>query len=350
VAGTAHFLVTPLHTYQRRLEPRDLAAALAGTHLYIVTRRPRTTVTTSGGTFGAERMHAHTRDAVDGQPLSFVTDRITSPRTSHESSYWRGYVRGRVVHGEAWHLAALLSDRQEEACWHEVLYAGQAFGRDGTRNTGDRLATHATLQRIYEDHAASEWDIFVTPLIVDNLLASNDDHIPDDGGGLHGELMDAILNGRRDEVARTTVNVIEHMLIAYFQPVYNDRLRDWNDVSHFSALRDSGFRLLWIQLQTLHELAQFCSSARPAARTHAIVGEVPRVLHGTGFTIGAAGELPQPPRGIAAALVSSAAQIDRHAQTAVGLLTVFGEEGPARRVPPPSRPLRPPSADGLAPR
>jgi len=329
MAGTALYEVGALHTYQRALENDGIRAALQESHLYIVSRRPRTTVTVARAGLGRPRLVTRTRDVRSAQDIVLSTDAVQDPTSRSDDAYWSGIVNGAPVHGEAWHLAALLSDRATSISAHEVLYVGQAYGTAGSRHTGHRTSSHSTLQKIYEDHRAREWDVFVTPLVVGKLLSLNDDHIDDAIGGLEGGLLESILQHERNTVAENTVDVVEHLLISYFRPKYNKKLLDWVDAKHLAPLRNGGYRLVSVQLQALHELAAFFSATRTSPhRSHRILAEVPALPEGTEFTIGGWDEVDLPEISGIALLAAATATTSELARSSSGILRVFGDSGP----------------------
>lgn len=327
VAGTIIYQVEPLHTYQRRLEPDELRGALEGTHLYVVSRRRRTTVLLQPQRSGPARLVTTTHDGPKGAPIRHATEAIAEAEVFYDGAYWRGCWQGRAVHGEAWHLAALISDRDTAVCRHEVLYIGRSFGRDGERHAGDRLGDHATLQKIYEDNQASDWDVFVTPLLVERSETINDDHIYDDdlGPSSWGEVAE---DGGWLVSRKVTVFTLEHLLISYFRPRYNQVLLKWRNAKHFGPIREKGYRLLMIQLQTLHALSAFFTQSRPAARTHAIVAEVPASHNATTFEIGTWDDVALHPGSLMHSTVLGARWIAEMSDHAPGLLKVFGDHGP----------------------
>lgn len=326
VAGTIIYQVEPLHTYQRRLEPEELRGALEGTHLYVVSRRRRTTVHLQQRS-GQTRLMTRTHDGPQGTPIRHVTDSIDEAEVLYDGAYWRGRCQNTSVHGEAWHLAALLSDRDTEVCRHEVLYVGQSFGRDGSRHVGDRVRAHATIQKIYEDNQASDWDVFVTPLLVERSDTISDDHIYDDDSGPRS-WGKAAADGGWPVSHKATVSTLEHLLISYFRPRYNQVMLKWCNAKHFGPIRADGYRLLMVQLQTLHALSAFFTQWRPAARTHAIVAEVPASLNATTFEIGTWDDVTLHPGSLMHPAVAGARWIAEMSDRAPGLLRLFGDHGP----------------------
>lgn len=320
--------MSPLHTYQRRLTNDELESALEDVHLYLISRRPRTTVRVESQPPGLNRLVATVQQQVPGKEREYETAEVSSPVVHHSGAYWEGSLAGERVHGEAWHLAALLSGRESSVSTHEVLYVGRAYSEDGGRHVANRTSNHSTLQKIYETHHASEWDIFITPLIVEEMLSFNDDHIDDFDEGLAGGLFESELEGDRAEIAKSTVYVVEHLLIAYFVPGYNRQLLQWGEAKHMAPFRESGFRLFVVQLQSLHDLTRFFSKRRPEALTHAIFAEIPGIQSSTGFGIGTSEELGESSTLISPILHSVGRSIAGQAQLSPGLLNVFGDYGP----------------------
>ena len=108
---------------------------------------------------------------------------------------------------------------------YEILYVGQAFGKDGKRIATNRLGAHETLQEIYSDCNMKYPDREIWLLILPfdwNVLSSfanasidvkkDDAHIQE------------ILSNPLDE--KQITNLIEGALIKHFYPKYNVRLKD----------------------------------------------------------------------------------------------------------------------------
>jgi hypothetical protein len=148
VAGTLWYRLNVEHVYQRRFgDSESLAEALAASHWYIISRRPTV------------RIIADTV-RLDDQILTvdFITrDNLTSPeqvyafgsdfrqlgfphdfRTYSDGAYFSVAVGDKLIHGDAWALASLLSAASRDIARQEVLYIGQAFGPGGTGNAWER--------------------------------------------------------------------------------------------------------------------------------------------------------------------------------------------------------------------
>lgn len=108
---------------------------------------------------------------------------------------------------------------------YEILYIGQAFGKDGKRIATARLGAHETLQEIYSDCNMKypdreiwllllpfEWNVLSSVANAPINVTNDNAHIQD------------VLSNPLDE--RQVVNLIEGALIKHFYPKYNIRLKD----------------------------------------------------------------------------------------------------------------------------
>ncbi len=118
-----------------------------------------------------------------------------------------------------------------EARHHDVLYVGQAFGRDGERTAWDRLKSHSTLQRILAE-AAPDRQVWLTLAAVTDVQGAQLMHAPDgtpESRDAEKERDMRIIKAIYHDDSfrdRDSVALAEAGLIRYFQPPYNVRLRD----------------------------------------------------------------------------------------------------------------------------
>ena len=328
MAGTVLYEISTLHTYQRRLVTTALIEALEHSHLYVISRRPRSLVRTRTSIIGLrQKLITTTRAKINTKPVSHRVKWVITPRVSHDGAYWQGTIRNQAVHGEAWHLAALASDRDSGVCAHEVLYIGKSFEPDGRGNTNTRTNSHSKLQAIYERHQVSNWDIFVTPLQVEYGTYFSDDHIQDISEGPN---IQYLLDRYADPVnfARQTVGLIEHLLISYFRPGWNEKLLDWTKATNHHRLAANDFRLVTAQFQGANELPQFWSETRPQARTHAIAAQVPGSSETSQFKIGTLEDLGSAAGPVIKMIQESSRSVTTAAEGSAGLLRIFGDDSP----------------------
>lgn len=110
----------------------------------------------------------------------------------------------------------------------EVLYVGQSYGRAG-RSAVDRLRSHSTLQRIPGELMYSQLDdevaLFLFPYAPGRLFAKMD---PAATAQVQGEEDRARFGNAVDRglSEKQEIAVIEAGLIRYFQPPYNEKLKD----------------------------------------------------------------------------------------------------------------------------
>jgi hypothetical protein len=120
----------------------------------------------------------------------------------------------------------------------EVLYVGQAYGKDGKRTAPQRLGHHETLQKIYAEaiHRSPEMDIWIVLFSFDEwILASFDSRTDTFGTTPEEDLehMEKVLHTEVTEGQR--INYTEAAMIRYFQPQYNIEFKDsFPDQKHTS--------------------------------------------------------------------------------------------------------------------
>lgn len=286
MAGTLYVGLEAPHTYQRRFATPDIDAMLASSHLYLVTRAPA--VRASIAEKVDEQSVAMTltcRGCADRSVLIGPSELEPSLTLLGDGAYWvltSAIDNARLVHGSAWAYAVAMHVPRLNHLplrEHQVLYVGKAYGRPTslggtTRNSSDRLAAHSTLQRIYEDHAGSDFDVFVTPLLMGERFFTNDDYIDDDEPGpLLDELEQVGLLQKTAAGEAVVVGITEEALVAYFKPEYNDLLKTWGQTTTTSAaaVMRTELRVLTVVLQAWEGLADFFSTSRPdPARAHLV--------------------------------------------------------------------------------
>ncbi|MFE3187692.1 hypothetical protein ACFXHA_01705 [Nocardia sp. NPDC059240] len=288
MAGTLVYRLRVEHIYQRRFDSADLAVALRFSHWYIITRRPITKIVAESVRIDDQILTAdfstHTLDGVarvgtsgsDFEQLGGVRDF----RVYADGAYFSMYVGDQLVHGDAWALASLLSGAESDIAGQEVMYIGQAFGDDGSSNAWHRTQNHKKLQRIYEDHVDSGYEIFVAPLAFEDGQWTSDDHIDDsEQGPSLEEYLKTFRTSAGNPITSTAVDLIEHSLISYFVPPYNEKLTEWragDPTLAMQAMRSAGFRLLQVILDGWGGLARFHSAQSSALlRSHVISQDIP---------------------------------------------------------------------------
>ena len=354
MAGTLIFGIEALHIYQRRFTTQALLAALKGCHLYFISRRPAARILSSSilSKPYAAKVTVRTRISIDGPDRDHRM--LITPPTGEPMSEFQTYMDGsyfsfrsgsQLVHGDAWALASLILKASEEIASQEIMYIGQAFGKDGKRDVAARLSSHETLPKIYEDYLSDGWDVFVTPMRLTYTAFESDDHIDDaddgpnlfadsTGEGYYGTFVDS---DDHQTALKPAIDITEHALISHFTPPYNRKLLEWRasaPTEDMRRMKQAGFRLLSVHLDGWGGLARFYSASQPSrVRSHYVSHDIP----------------PSPnkssSRGVTAQALSSwrpeahmvkfgHADFASRAETAGVVLRIFGDEAPAIRRPP----------------
>ncbi|WP_157236784.1 hypothetical protein [Promicromonospora sukumoe] len=332
MTGTLMVSTEAVHTYQRRFSTSTLALAVGAANLYIVTRRPRTRIVDYSNKVATFSIGNDDSTMVDARLPSEIYKFSADP----SGQYFKFHIESKFAHGESWALATLLSNAHPIFSRHEVLYIGKA------EDVGARLKRHSTLQQIYEDHATTEWDIFVTPLIISATEFVNADHIenPSVANPQHGFLEEFFeWFGKRNGGRATngTINLAEHAMISYFRPKYNNLLKVWSGQRkspEMEFLWRVGFRLATFRVQGAFELARFETTSTRALRSHSIACEIPDNPRESGFGAMHIEEIPHSGDDYFYQVMANMAQgVDDFNEQSSPSLTVFGDP-PALATPP----------------
>ena len=347
MAGSLGYSIKVAHVYQRQFDSKSLDVALADSHLYLISRRPAVRIDKSSVRLyeGRITFDIVTRKSVRSMPeshslmLNFEPGiEIEDFRTYSNNAYFSFRANRILVHGDAWTLASLASNARDDLATQEVLYVGQAYGRDGSGNSWRRTRRHSTLQKIYEDHSEEDWDIFVSSLVVVGAFRSTEDHIDDIKGSTpailrtHGK--DPFYDKRRKEVLPTSIDLIEHALIFYFSAPYNELLKEWRidrPTVAIGKMKSAGLRLLQIYLDGWQSLARYYSRETEQSRGHLVLLAVetdsnsdnPRVNYD-----------PNIHNWRLAFRISSYKELLSAAETSNVALNIFGDQAPRIRRPP----------------
>jgi hypothetical protein len=350
MAGTLHYRLKVDHVYQRRFsslsDSSALATALRSSHWYIITRRPSVRIVGDSVQVHDNMLTADfvTREnpADPERVYTFGSDfygtgELRDFQVYSDGAYFSVDVGGELFHGDAWALASFLSTADPGIARQEVLYVGKAFGEDGSQNAWKRTQKHMKLQRIYEDHVNDAYEVFIAPLSLEQGLMASDDHIDDTEDGPSLTAYHSTFGTVEGRLLEASVDVVEHALIAYFVPPYNEKLTEWRasrPTEDMDAMRAAGFRLIHVHLSGWWGLARFHSAQEPQGpRGHFISHDIP----------------PNPVRsarrGISAPEISEwriGARLARDGQqifegwedASAVVLRAFGDEAPVERKPP----------------
>lgn len=142
----------------------------------------------------------------------------------------------------------------DRVCEFEVLYIGQAFGKDGERIATDRLQSHSTLQKILTDYYSSHPDKQLHVALFEftpQIHASFDGLTRKDTATNQEEndhLNDVISNPLK---YNQIINITEAAMINYFKPTYNkDFVDNFPDAGHkgYRQYYDLDYNILVVEI------------------------------------------------------------------------------------------------------
>jgi len=136
-------------------------------------------------------------------------------------------------------MAAQRLNNEQDAIGFEVLYIGQAYGKDGSRNALDRLLKHETLQKIAVKGIPNGYRLTLllpeiqpgnTMFTVFNPRAKDKEQ----GTQRISSGLDKLFNTNEAE----RITLYEASLIRYFQPKYNKEFKDSFPSTNMKVLAD----------------------------------------------------------------------------------------------------------------
>lgn len=158
----------------------------------------------------------------------------------HEDGHW--YLANSAT-GETYvwshDTAVQRLNNEQDAIGFEVLYIGQAYGKDGSRNALDRLLKHETLQKIAVKGIPDGYRL--TLLLLETQPATTMFTIfnpwakeKDQGAQRISKGLDKLFNTSEAE----RITLYEASLIRYFQPKYNKEFKDSFPSTNMKVLAD----------------------------------------------------------------------------------------------------------------
>ena len=257
-----------------------------GCHLYLVSRRPKTYVMPQsvrirrGGVRGKLVVEGSSNrtTVLFGAPFSFTA---VAEQLKWVGEVTRDYFQivGKrsgycYLHGDTWAFALLASGWTQELAEQEVLYVGQAFGKEGERTALDRILSHKTIQRIYADHQSTTFDIFITFLqISEGASLIQLGSLESFASVEHVNVAPLVASSLRPDVGRVReqVALAEAALISYFKPEYNQQHKKAfpGKGSPLALTLDKrGYTNLAVSLSDGETGVRFWSAQRQSSRYH----------------------------------------------------------------------------------
>jgi hypothetical protein len=257
MVGMLNWSINPVHTFQQRFEISDYNQLFGSSRFYIVSRRPTVRLDMRRVKVCRNKLRlAFESRTLDGRSISLVREvpRRVLGRFDPPSAWYdlkvQDYSDGtyfslthgpsgvHLFHGDTWTLGSLLAGPDVEWSQQEVLYVGQAFGRDGRRHVLERIREHKRIQEIYSRELTSEYDVFLTPCEFGDTLFTNYDDLMDPQDELFDiNFLFEVSKPSSSQMLGLIIDVVEHAIISYFEPAYNVKLRKWNVSAPTAAMR-----------------------------------------------------------------------------------------------------------------
>ncbi|WP_248966275.1 hypothetical protein [Sphaerisporangium perillae] len=246
-------LVCTPHKFGRQREIEMVSPDdLEGCHIYVVSQQPRLSIDSDSVVFTKSKFSATLRVQRADKFDEYRISRPSSPEQagfSYRSEWPYDFMQILDDRGELFFTAPValfireykVSGLPVSLYEQEVLYVGQAFGKDGERTAFDRLRSHSTLQRIYSELPPDKeiWlslcritDAALSGTMTPHLLAE----IEDDEENATRTVDMLRWAEDRDFLSREGIALTEAALIRFFQPKYNKIFRDnFPDPQHVST-------------------------------------------------------------------------------------------------------------------
>lgn len=144
----------------------------------------------------------------------------------------------------------------------EVLYIGQSYGKEGSRNALYRLPDHKTFQKIYFESNKNhpDKDVWIILCSFEKSVITTIDPVQNNYGVSIEEsdrhlfnVCNIVMNDDAGITEKQSINFTEAALIRYFQPEYNEKFKNiFPDHSHssYSECYDLDINSVIIELST----------------------------------------------------------------------------------------------------
>lgn len=114
---------------------------------------------------------------------------------------------------------------------YEILYIGQAYGKDGKRTALDRLSSHETVQKIYahtsNQHPDSDIWFMLANFSQQSMLVAKGSALNKEDKKVEDKKIEHVFENNGLLISdKQRINFTEAALIKYFQPKYNIEFKD----------------------------------------------------------------------------------------------------------------------------
>jgi hypothetical protein len=234
IYATSFVVIPASHMYDEATISAS-ANVLRSCHIYLIGLVPRVTLV-DATQIDQELITTY---EVSGSRRELRWDLAAGARLEATADYW--FIQ--MSNGERTWIPESVAFRrlndELDAVGFEVLYIGQAFGKDGTRNALDRLLKHETLQKIslLGFPATHSLQLLLLEIQPANRMITMFNPFAEDtaqGNARISAAIDKLFN--TDESERITL--YEASLIRYFQPKYNREFKDSFPSTNMKVLAD----------------------------------------------------------------------------------------------------------------
>lgn len=234
-------------------------------HIYFICRRSRITLAADSVKFTEKKVTGEFKKQIKDQYISIPFEVDNHLSTSEvtlvcDYPYTEYEIRNKAGNAISNGKCALLLGTLGPEFWKhldlEVLYVGQAYGKDGSRNASDRLQCHTTLQGIYAEaiRKSPDQDIWLIvssfePLLLCSFDGRSQNYLTTDQQD--SDHMKEVVDN--DMTEQQQINFTEAALIKYFRPPYNKEYKDtFPNPAHstYSECYDIDLNMVCVEVQT----------------------------------------------------------------------------------------------------
>ena len=251
--GVESFLLMYLNQYQLILgadlenyaKSQELFNEETACNIYFILRRPKVTVDPSSfiveGNKVKFQLRVHVKEKVGTVNLS-----CEFPKAESEIEYFTEYPYNILVFKDKKKTLMVarpstlldsnlvIDNIETEDLDYEILYIGQAYGKNGKRTALDRLSSHETVQKIYthssSQHPDSDIWIMLTNFSQQSMLmmvGADLIKVSDEDSKIETEKLRHIFDNDGLHISENQkINFTEAALIKYFEPEYNKDFKD----------------------------------------------------------------------------------------------------------------------------
>lgn len=234
-------------------------------HIYVIGRRPRIMLNPQSVKVLPDRISGELLKQVKGKsipiPFNTVNGLGTHPvQLECEYPYTEfAFMDNQgeaILHGKSALLLGALGPEFWEHLDLEILYVGQAYGKEGSRTAADRLKQHGTLQGIYAEaiRRSPDQEVWIVVSEFEPLLLGSIDGRSTEFSTTIEEDDEHIKTVTSTQITeQQMINFTEAALIKYFQPPYNKIFKDtFPNPAHstYSECYDIDLNMVCVEFQT----------------------------------------------------------------------------------------------------